>query len=192
MIGQTTKRRFLGVMLAVGLMSLASLASALLVSAGAESSAPQQSGSGAVPGRYSGVGDPQLLACMQTHAVCNPAAAGELVQVFSSPLAANAAQMGRTEAEAAARSVIGAPPSAPTFSSHMSGSRFLARFSVARSVNVDESRPVWVVTVEAPVPISVMDGILSKPQTAYSAVIDAGSGIITTDCLGCVWLTSSE
>jgi hypothetical protein len=149
-------------------------------------------GDARVPSGYSGINDPRLLACMRARAVCNPQAEAELKAVpWASPLAQGAPTIGRSKAEQTARAAIGAPVSAATYSEFMTGSAAVQKFDVDRSTNVDESRPVWIVTVKARV--FTDGGPAAAPQVkgSYSAVIDAGSGLITDDCIGCDWLTAS-
>lgn len=146
-----------------------------------------------VPAGYSGINDPRLLACMQRKLVCNRVAAGELRQSFSRPTVAGATLISRGRAEGEARSMVGASATAPTHSALMTGAQFLAAFRQQRSANIDESRPVWIVTVNAPIPARMSDGLqAATSEASYSAVIDAATGILTDDCLGCSWMTVSR
>ena len=145
-----------------------------------------------VPNGYSGINDPRLLACMRAHAVCNPQAEAELKAVpWASPLAAGAPTVGRAKAEQTARAAVNAPAGAAAYSQLMTGSAAVQRFQLDRSTNVDESRPVWIVTVKARVFTDGGPGAAPQAKDSYSAVVDAGSGLITDDCIGCGWLTAS-
>lgn len=145
------------------------------------------------PAGYSGINDPRLLACMQRKMACNPVAAGELRQPFSQPLVAGAVLISRARAVAEARSMVGAGAIVPTHSALMTGAQFLTTFHQQRSANIDESRPVWIVTVDAPIPARMSDGLQAPTfKAAYSAVLDGATGILTDDCLGCSWLTVSR
>jgi hypothetical protein len=146
-----------------------------------------------VPSGYSGINDPRLLACMRAQRVCNPQAEAELKSVpWASPLAAGAPTVGRSKAEQTARAAIGAPAGAAAYSQLMTGSAAVGRFHVDRSTNVDESRPVWIVTVKARVFTDGGPAAAPQAKDSYSAVLDAGSGLITDDCIGCAWLTASD
>ena len=145
-----------------------------------------------VPDGYSGINDPKLLACMRAHAVCNPQAQAELKSVpWASPLAAGAPTVGRSQAEQTARAAIGAPAGAAAYSQLMTGSAAVGRFHVDRSTNVEESRPVWIVTIKARVFTDGGPAAAPQAKDSYSAVVDAGSGLVTDDCIGCAWLTAS-
>ena len=145
-----------------------------------------------VPPGYSGINDPKLLACMRAHDVCNPQAEAELKSVpWASPLPQGAPVVARQKAEQTARAAIGATAGASTHSEFMPGFAAVQRFGLDRSTNVDESRPVWIVTVEARVFTDGAPGAVPEARNSYSAVVDAGSGLITDDCIGCDWLTAS-
>ena len=102
------------------------------------------------------------------------------------PRASRALPLSRAGAESFARRVSSAAPDAPTFSEEMSGADFISRFNEDRREAIDESRPVWVVTVKTPVR---GDGIVPTSYDNYNIVIDAVDGIGTDDCLGCDWLS---
>jgi hypothetical protein len=149
-------------------------------------------GDARVPNGYSGINDPRLLACMRARAVCNPQAEAELESVpWASPLPAGASTVGRAKAEQNARAAIGAPAGAATYSQFMPGAAAVQRFHVDRSTNVDESRPVWIVTVKARVFTDGSPAAAPQAKDSYSAIVDAGSGLVTDDCIGCSWLTAS-
>jgi hypothetical protein len=149
-------------------------------------------GDARVPSGYSGINDPNLLACMAKHDVCNPQAEAELKSVpWASPLPNGAPTVSRKKAEQNARVAIGAPNNAPTYSEFSTGSAAVGKLGLERSTNVDESRPVWIVTVEARVFTDGGPGAAPQAKNSYSAVVDAGSGLITDDCIGCEWLTAS-
>ncbi len=85
-----------------------------------------------------------------------------------------------------------ASASAPTFSQLMTGEQFQTATAEPRSTNVDEGRKVWVVTVSGSFKTDGSPGTAGKEKQFYSAVVDAASGIITDDCVGCGWVTVSK
>jgi hypothetical protein len=93
----------------------------------------------------------------------------------------------RARAEGFARTAIGAPPAAPTFSRLLAGLEAVKRFGPRKST-INEARPVWVVTVRAPVRTDGGPGTKSKLTHAYSVIIDAATGKGTDDCIGCRWI----
>jgi hypothetical protein len=149
-------------------------------------------GDARVPSGYSGINDSRLLACMRAQAVCDPQAEAELKSApWASPLPQGAPTIARAKAEQTARGAIDAPADAATYSQFMTGAAADQRFHVDRSTNVDESRPVWIVTVKARVFTDGSPSTAPQAKDSYSAVVDAGSGLITDDCIGCAWLTAS-
>ena len=100
--------------------------------------------------------------------------------------------MTRARAEQFVLNAIGAPSDAPVFSEALSGAEAVQQFGVDRSAVTDESRPVWVVTVLSGVTTDGGPGTPPQEKKVYSAVVDAGSGQITDDCIGCAWLSSSK
>jgi hypothetical protein len=146
-----------------------------------------------VPQGYSGINDPNLQKCMATQTVCNPAALPELQGLpWTSPLPAGSTIMSRTQAEQYARVAIGAATDAPTFSELMTGDAAIKQLGVDRLATTNESRPVWIVTVRAPVTTDGGPAVAPQVKQFYSAVVDAGSGQITDDCVGCAWLSASR
>jgi hypothetical protein len=146
-----------------------------------------------VPPGFSGINDPNLQACMATKTVCDPQTLSELQTLpWSSPLAPGTVTISRSAAESLVRNAIHASGTAPVFSAMMSGASAVRLFGVQRNTNTNESRPVWIVTVVSPVRTD--GGLAIGPVTMnyYSAVVDAGSGQITDDCIGCDFLTASE
>ncbi|MDQ1684829.1 MAG: hypothetical protein QOC82_1566 [Frankiaceae bacterium] len=154
-------------------------------------------GSGAtdapVPPGYSGINDPDLQACMARHDICNPDATAESQTVpWTMPLPAGASIVSRDQAQQFVLKAIGAPATAQVFSELLSGSVAESQLGIGRSSNVDESRPVWVITVVAPTYTDGGPAAVGEVKPFYSALVDAGSGQITDDCTGCDWLTSSK
>lgn len=98
----------------------------------------------------------------------------------------------RAGAEQLVLNAVGAPEDAPVFSELLSGGEVVRAFGADRSSVTDESRPIWVVTVRSAV--TTDGGPAAPPQESkvYSAIVDAGSGQITDDCIGCSWLSSSK
>jgi hypothetical protein len=146
-----------------------------------------------VPSEYTGMNDPALQTCMATRSVCNPAALPELQTLpWTEPLPAAATKVSRAQAERFVRNAIGASADVTTFSASESGAEAVKQFGIDRNSTTDETRPVWVVTVLADV--TTDGGPAAAPQVkhAYSAVVDAGSGQITDDCIGCAWLSASR
>lgn len=157
---------------------------------------PVDTGTGAndapAPAGYTGINDPSLHACMAARQQCNPQGEAELQAVpWSTPLPAGAAQLSRAQAQQFVLQAIGAPVTAQVFSELLTGSQAAQAFGVNRASNVDESRPVWVVTVIAPTTTDGGPAALPAVKPFYSALVDAGSGEITDDCTGCEWLTRS-
>lgn len=147
----------------------------------------------AAPPGYSGINDPALQTCMATQTVCNPNAAPELRTLpWSSPLPSGSTISSRAQAEQFVRHAIGAPDGAKTFSELLKGSSAVQELGIDRNTNTDESRPVWIVTVFADVSTDGGLAVKSQVKHVYSAVVDAGSGQITDDCIGCQWLSSSQ
>jgi hypothetical protein len=145
-----------------------------------------------VPAGSTGINDPKLLACTRQKNVCNPAATAEIRAVpWVSPLPAGASIMSQGAAESLTRAAAGAPGNAPTSSRLVTGAQAVAGFGIDRSTNVDESRPVWVVTVRADVLTDGGPAQAPVKKTSYSAIVDAGSGEITDDCIGCAWQATS-
>jgi hypothetical protein len=142
-----------------------------------------------VPHGYSGINDPRLLACEHAKRVCNAGAASRkqiMAEPFTQPLPAHALLITKLTAERLARQTVHATPNAPAFAQLMTGSQLERRFGMPRDQVVNEARPVWVVTVRATV---VPDSPVPMPaKHFYTAIIDAASGILTDDCLGCDWI----
>lgn len=103
--------------------------------------------------------------------------------------------LSRSAIELSIRSKIGAPLSATTYSAMMSESTFestAAARPLAAGGPRNPSRMMWVVTVQAPV---LTDGSPSTPpelKKSYSAVLDAETGFLVSDCVGCAWLSASK
>jgi len=147
----------------------------------------------AVPRPYSGINDPSLQACMAAHQVCNAAALPELQTLpWSAPLPRGAGIVSRAQAEQFVRGAIKAPGTARTFSGLRTGIAAIHEFGINRNATTNETRLVWIVTVYAPVSTDGGPGAAPQLKQSYSAVVDAGSGQITDDCIGCAWLTSSK
>jgi hypothetical protein len=150
-------------------------------------------GDAPAPTGYSGINDPSLNSCLAAQRQCNPQAAAELQNnPWSSPLPVGASVMSRLAVEQFVRRTIGAASSAPAFSQYLTGAEAIQILDIQRNSNVDESRPIWIVTVNAN--IETDGSPASKPmlEQYYSAIVDAGSGQITDDCIGCRWLTASS
>ncbi|MDQ1747463.1 MAG: hypothetical protein QOD07_1726 [Frankiaceae bacterium] len=146
-----------------------------------------------VPSGYTGINDPSLQACMAAHDVCNPQAGAELQSVpWATPLPQGASVMTRAQAQQFVLKALGVPSTTQVFSEFLSGANVEQQFGISRSTNVDESRPVWVVTVVTPTYTDGGPGAPGQLKPFYSALVDAGSGEITDDCTGCDWLTSSR
>lgn len=145
------------------------------------------------PPGYSGPSDPKLLACEHAQKVCDPRASSWKVimaQPFSHPMRAGALVITPVRAVALARSMVRASPNAPVSGVMMTGAQAIALFKIDRGANVDESRPVWVITIQMDIK---PDSVTPMPvRHYYSAIIDAGSGILTDDCIGCQWVAGGK
>lgn len=145
-----------------------------------------------VPSGYSGINDKALQACLDSQAVCNPAAKSANKQVWESPLAAGQSTLARADIEQLIRKNMGIASSTPVFTAEMSGSQAESAVGMSRGKNIDASRPVWIVTVNTPMYTDGGPNAAPKLMHSYSAIIDAASGQVTDDCIGCTWLTSSK
>lgn len=180
---------------AAGVISVACIAVAGAADASGSSHAAGRAAVSAAP-------DASAQACVDAGGVvCDPSAPSvqELKgQAFAQVPSPDAKLISRAAAEAQARAVVATTmgvsaatlAAAPTFSAEMTGTEFTREFEVPRSANVDESRPVWVISVHASIRT---DGVAKTSiKDWYSAVIDAQSGIITDGCIGCGWLSESR
>ena len=141
-----------------------------------------------VPLGYTGINDPALIACMQAKKVCNPAA--EEVDPLSDSAGSGLTIGDASQALALARTSTHAASTAPGGALSMTGTQAQQFTGETRRPTIDESRPVWVVTVATPV---WTDGSPARPaalKEAYSAIVDAGSGEITDECIGCAWVAT--
>ncbi len=153
-----------------------------------------------VPSQYKGINDPKLLACQQTHVVCNKGAQSwkEIAALpVSKPAPHGAKIISLARAEYLARHMAlgnaaesaAAVLSAPARGLLLSGSQAMGRFHFDRSNFINEGRPVWIITVRATVRTDGVARVWVKHY--YSAVIDAITGSLTDDCLGCDWVPPS-
>lgn len=92
---------------------------------------------------------------------------------------------------AQARSLTRAAATAPAATALMTGTQFLQRYGVGRNTSINESRRVWIVTVQTPMRT---DGGPARPGKLFdhvSFVIDAETGTVTDECTGCGWVRVS-
>lgn len=177
---------------AIGSITVA-IAGYLTLSQVAGRAEPNSNGAGteaSVPAGYSGLNDPNLVSCMQAHKVCNPAAA-EANQGPESQPPGTGQPLSRTNAEALARGSGLAPSKAVYSRLFASGDAFERAFNEGRATTYDVSRPVWVITVMRDVMTDGSPGTPGSAKAGYSVVIDALTGRVTDECIGCLWLGSS-
>ena len=141
------------------------------------------------PPGYKSINDPRLLQCQRTHAVCNPTTQSWKqieAQAISQPPVPGAPTISMARAESLARHMAAAKPAAPVYAARMTGSQAMRRFGFQRNFFVNESRTVWIVTVHTKITPDALVPV--APKHYYSAVIDAATGILTDDCIGCNWV----
>lgn len=135
--------------------------------------------------------NPTVVACKLAHkTVCNSGAHATFVAVnpLERPISSAVLLIGEAQALKIARNLplsFGgqrAPANAPIHA------RLLSRSSIAKlepslgdNYAVDQGRPVWLVTVHAPLP----DRHGIQMSAVYTVVIDAATGEVTDDCGGC-------
>lgn len=174
-------------------MSLALSGVAIGAIAGGAPDTGSPGNSAAVPSGYAGINDTRLQACMDTKTVCNPVAAAELAkQEWSHPLAAGTALLTRAAVEGLVKKSLNASGSPAVFSVQTTGAEVEVLTGMKRSPQIDESRPVWIVTVNTPTATDGGPGRAPEIKSSYSAIVDAATGYITDDCIGCAWLSSSR
>ncbi|RNL78535.1 hypothetical protein EFL95_05430 [Nocardioides marmorisolisilvae] len=139
-----------------------------------------------MPLGYAGINDPKLLTCMQREVVCNPAADSGDHGPLSEP-ADTSRSVDQAEALAIARKMAGSS-AAPGVAEKMSGSAAASLAGQSRSPEIDESRPVWVVSLDTNVLTDGSPAAAPRSVPGYSAIIDAVTGEITDECLGCRWI----
>jgi hypothetical protein len=171
----------------VALGSLAAPAAAISFVAPKADSGTSGPGNAPVPPGFTGINDPDLRSCMEQKHVCNPNAVGDDQTSLSQPGSAGTALIGEAEAMAIARAASGSA-SASGKARRMSGTEAEAFAQQSRSPDIDGARQVWVVSIDATV---TTDGSPAQPPKAvdgYSAIMDAITGEITDECLGCFWV----
>jgi len=100
--------------------------------------------------------------------------------------------LSRGEIEQLARRNFGVNPSAPVFTAEMTKSDAESAFAISLGGGVDPSRPVWVVTVNVLMHTDGGPSRAPKLMHSYSAIVNAESGQVTDDCIGCSWLSANE
>jgi hypothetical protein len=148
--------------------------------------------SATVPVGYSGLNDHALQSCMDQKKVCNSTAAGRAKQVWSSPLAPNENVLNRVEVEQLIRKDLGISSAAPVFTEALTGAAAEVQVGMLRGATTDPTRPVWIVTVKTPTMTDGGPGTPPRLMQYYSAIVDAASGQVTDDCIGCSWLSANK
>ena len=176
---------------AVMSLALSGVAVGALAGGAPDTGAPGNSAT--VPSGYTGINDTNLQACMDTKTVCNPVTASELAkQQWSHPLAVGTALLTRAAVEGLVKKSLNASGSPAVFSAQTTGAEVEAMTGMKRSPQIDESRPVWIVTINTPTLTDEGPGRAPEIKSSYSAIVDAATGYITDDCIGCSWLSSSK
>lgn len=150
---------------------------------------PDTTTSESVPSPYTGLDDPGLASCIAQEGVCDESAVQELTGVPEAlPAPAGAPVIARGRAESIARGNL---TSAAVEYSRLftSGKAADDALNIGRASSYDASRAVWVVTVHAAVQT---EGLNPRDKDGLSLVIDAFTGKVTDECIGCLWLTSSR
>ena len=86
-------------------------------------------------------------------------------------------------------------PSYPIYSQLMSYRSASNLFGEVGNASVDPNTPVWMVTIDAPIPAEVglhALGVPSKPKFGVTTVSDAVNGNTIDSCLGCTTLKVSK
>ena len=97
----------------------------------------------------------------------------------------------RKRAEEVVRRAVVARESAPTFSLLMTWSMASSLFNLDRTQTAKATRLIWLVTVKTRVRSDGGPATAPELKRFYSAVVDARTGRITDDCIGCAWLRKS-
>jgi hypothetical protein len=129
---------------------------------------------------------------MDQKKICNPAAAEQDKQVWSFPLAPGATVLHRVQVEQLIRKDLGLASTTPVFTQVMAGADAEAQVGMQRGANSDPTRPVWIVTVMTPMMTDGGPGTPPRLMQSYSAIVDAASGQVTDDCIGCSWLSTNK
>jgi hypothetical protein len=162
-------------------------ATAVLVSASAGAVALAGSGNSSDP-----AANPQLSTCLHTEKVCNQAAWNKLTALpVAQPPAPHARLASSASVIAEARSLTRATATAPAATALMTGAQFLQRYGISRNSYINETRPVWIVTVKTPMRTDGGPARAGKLFDQVSFVIDAQTKTITDECIGCAWLPAS-
>lgn len=119
-------------------------------------------------------------------AASGTAAPGTPVPGTAAPGSAAASAAGPTSSPGPTLSAAPSPAPAPASGVLMTGAQAMALFRIQRSANIDETRMVWVITLKIDLK---PDSLVPVPtRHYYSAIIDAASGVLTDDCIGCQWI----
>lgn len=148
-------------------------------------------GQAPAPAGYTGINDPRLIACMQARQVCNPAAASSEPGPLGAPVKGTGAVSSAAAAVALVRASLGAASTSKGGAIEMSGTAAEQLTGQLRSASIDESRPVWVVTIQTPTMTDGSPGRAPEKKDSYSEIVDATTGLGTEDCVGCSWVPVS-
>lgn len=147
-----------------------------------------------VPPGYTGINDPRLQRCMREHRVCNPDATKGETDGPNGPIHTRLKPGEKILSRAAVVKVAHGDDLQykAIYTALMTGQQAIDRFHAERSAGIDESRPVWVVTIIDDMWTDGGPGVKPKHFPGGSAIVDAVTGEVTDSCTGCLWLTESE
>lgn len=135
----------------------------------------------------------KLATCLHTEKVCNQSAWKQLTALpVAQPPAAHARLVTSASVIARARSLTRAAATAPAATALMTGTQFQHRYGVSRNAYINETRSVWIVTVKT---LMRTDGSPARPGKLFDQVsfaIDAQTGAVTDECIGCAWVQAAS